>query len=172
MWIVGVLAGVLTLTAAAAQAVLPGQVGRVDRQVFQLGNPALGETHVAVAGELVNTDNDPDADGLRGAVRHTKVRHALRVQTQARLHVLLGGAWTHVAAGPVVNSGTSSNALSKTPVIANCDVLTDPAVRTYRVVSINSVRWANTGRLSNFNVPTTRFQAPVLINDPLCVQPG
>jgi len=40
------------------------------------------------------------------------------------------------------------------------------------VVSRNSVRWSNTGRLSNFNVPTTRFVAPILLDDPACIQPG
>ena len=93
MWIIGVLAGVLALTATAAQAVPPGQAGRVDRTAYQLGNPALGAVHVAVAGELVNTDADADADALRGAVRMTKGQFALRVQTQSELHRILGGAW-------------------------------------------------------------------------------
>jgi hypothetical protein len=175
MWIIGVLAGVLTLTATAAQAVLPGQVGRVDRTAYQLGNPALGAVHVAVAGELVNTDADADADALRGAVRISKLLFALRVQTQAELHRIEGGAWHFVARGPVVNSGTASNALSKTPLIQFCDVVPTPPTqteRTYRVVSRNSVRWSNTGRLSNFNVPTLRFVAPILLNDPACIQPG
>lgn len=175
MWIIGVLAGVLALTATAAQAVSPGQVGRVDRTAYQLGNPALGAVHVAVAGELVNTDADADADALRGAVRHSKLLFALRVQTQADLQRIIGGAWHRVVLGPVVNSGTASSALSKTPLVQFCDVVPTPPTqteRTYRVVSRNSVRWSNTGRLSNFNVPTTRFVAPILLNDPACVQPG
>ena len=94
--IIGVLAGVLVLTATAAQAVPPGQVGRVDRTAYQLGNPALGAVHVAVAGELVNTDADADADALGGAVRISKLLFALRVQTQSELHRIEGGAWHFV----------------------------------------------------------------------------
>jgi hypothetical protein len=144
------LAAVLAL-AMPARAAVTEPLGRVESNLFQLGQPNLGFVHNAIQGEQL-TSGVVDDEILRGADRITKVFGALRVQVNSvQVQEWDGASWNVVAqTTAAVNSGTATSALSKTPLIKLCS---DGEAR-YRIRAVVSVRWES-GRLST----VTRFSS-------------
>jgi uncharacterized repeat protein (TIGR01451 family) len=163
---VALTAAFALLVSSASAASVIVQLGRTDQQYFHLGNPALGEFRVAVAGELVDSDGNGTADALQGATRMTKIHRVVRLQVDSvSLQRNIGGVWQLEAVAGPKNSGTASSVLLKTPTVGFCEGST--ATRLYRIRQVGSVRWSDL-RLGHQTQFSGQFLARILNDDPAC----
>ena len=163
---------ILALATTAASAAVLQQLGRTDRDYYHYGNPALGGFHVAVAGEIIDSNNDGVPDSLGGATRLKELSRVTRGQIdRLTLGAYIAGVWTPLSSATVpINSGTVTtvNLLVKTPAVGFCGLLPN-ATRTYQVRESGSVRWTRDNTIGRQTQPTATFEARMLANDPGCV---
>jgi hypothetical protein len=161
----------LALAVPASAATVTAQLGRTDRAYNHYGNPDLGRFHVAVAGELIDTDGNGIADSLGAATRMVEVRRVLRLQVDSlALQANIGGVWTTVNSAGPKNSGsqTTANVLLKTSAVGFCPHNT--LTRSYRVLQNGSVRWSDLA-LGHQQQNSLVFTARMLASDPSCTAP-
>jgi uncharacterized repeat protein (TIGR01451 family) len=151
---------------SASAATVVAQLGRTDQEYFHFGDPALGRFRVAVAGELVDGDDNGSTDSLQGATRMTKISKVLRLQVDSvSLERQIGGVWRLEATAGPLNSGGASSVLLKTPRVGFC--VGSNETRLYRIRQVGSVRWSD-GRLGQQVQFSGQFLARILNDDPAC----
>jgi hypothetical protein len=143
-------------------------LGRVVATFNHGGNPATGQVTCSAQGNRIDTNNNNQADALRGRAACLETNLVIRLRIHyVTLEVLRGGVWRTVARddNDLVVSTEPAHAIWYTPVPGFCPG--DTTMLTYRVVQSAGIRWSD-AQATNVTVASNEFQARATANTGVC----
>lgn len=143
-------------------------LGRVVATFNHGGNPATGQVTCSAQGNRIDTNNNNQADALRGRAACLETNLVIRLRIHdVTLEAFVGGAWWTVARddNDVVSSAEPAHAINYTPVPGFCPFNT--TMLTYRVINRAGIRWSD-GQATNVTVASNPFRARATVSTGVC----